>query len=116
MEEKSAIVEARKRAERAVADMPEGDLRLKAFEVILNRLLSAAEGATASSRRKRGGRHRGTEGRTERNSGGGTQGGAVPVSTPARRLALKGEGFFTEQRGIGVDTGTAPPWVPPPEF
>lgn len=35
------IIQARKNAEQAVADMPEGELRTKAFEVILKHILSA---------------------------------------------------------------------------
>lgn len=38
------IVEIRKEAEKAVEGMPEGDLKIKAFEVIFNRLISEADG------------------------------------------------------------------------
>lgn len=37
--ETKAILEARKQAEKAVADMPDSDLKLKAFEIILGKLL-----------------------------------------------------------------------------
>jgi hypothetical protein len=92
------VIEARKKAERAVADMPDGDLKLKAFELILNRLLSAAEeGSPAPKGSKRNRSKR----RGEEKPSAEKKKEAVPVSTPARILELKAEGFFTEQRGIG---------------
>jgi len=39
MREKDSMVELRKRAEKIVADMPEGELKLKAFEVAFKHLL-----------------------------------------------------------------------------
>lgn len=94
MDEKQLIA-ARQAAERAVADMPEGDLKVKAFEVILGRLLAVPneQRATPPSSRKR------TEARTGQDSSL-HQSQAVPTSTPARILALKREGFFSEERGI----------------
>ncbi len=38
------LIELRKEAEKVVADMPEGDIKVKAFEVILVHLMSVAEG------------------------------------------------------------------------
>lgn len=36
------LIELRKEAEKAVAEMPDGDLKLKAFEVILNHLIASS--------------------------------------------------------------------------
>lgn len=94
------VIEARKKAEHAVADMPDGDLKLKAFELILNRFLSICADASAprTDRLKRGG---GSKVRADRNPGVVEQADAIPRSTPGRILQLKADGFFGEQRGIG---------------
>ena len=42
------ITSLRRQAEDAVADMPEGSMKVKAFEVILSRLLDGADGHTRS--------------------------------------------------------------------
>jgi len=90
------LIEARQKAEAAVAEMPEGELRLEAFKLILNRLLSGGDKAAPVSTKARGG------GRSERRTRQTTErDDAVPRSTPDRILALKEEGFFSEQRGIG---------------
>jgi hypothetical protein len=85
------IVTVRKQAEEAVADMNEGPLKTKAFEVILDRLLGESE--------------------TERKfsvvspPGSSPKGPEVaprsPNSTTDRLVLLKDEGFFEEQRSIG---------------
>jgi len=95
-----SVIEARKKAEHAVADMPEGDLKLKAFELILNRFLSVCEDLSAgrTGRLKRSGS---SEVRGNQNPGNVEKPDAVPRSTPGRILHLKAEGFFGEQRGIG---------------
>ena len=96
----SSVIEARKKAEHAVADMPEGDLKVKAFEVILNRLLSAGEDASSAAGSTPRERHEGSEA-AGRNPGTGNQMDAEPRTAPARVLQLKGEGVFDNQRGIG---------------
>jgi hypothetical protein len=80
------LVAARKGAEEAVADMPEGALKVKAFEVILESLLSGSS-LSASSEQK--------ETRAER------PGAARPTSSLADRIGrLAEEGFFREPRGL----------------
>jgi hypothetical protein len=94
----NAIIEARKKAESAVAEMPEGELRVEAFKVILNRLLADGGGPAPQAKghvRRQRGRSRNDTPSAERHEV------AVPRSAPARVLALKAEGFFDEQRGIG---------------
>jgi hypothetical protein len=80
----------RRRAESAIADMADGDLKIKAFEVILGHLLSelnASQAVTAESKRRlRPGR------KVESRS---------PQSCIDRILSLKEEGFFGTQRSIG---------------
>lgn len=94
-----AIIEARKKAEAAVAEMAEDELRVEAFKLILNRLLSGGEGSEptrksrpATRRDARGHESKGAESRPE---------DFVPRSAPERILALKAEGFFEKERGIG---------------
>jgi hypothetical protein len=90
---------ARRAAEEAVADMPEGDLKIKAFEVILQRLLSAEQPdmripatkeATPPTRRSRS--------RRSRPATGATQDKGL---LSQRIMALKDDGFFRQQRTIG---------------
>lgn len=84
-----ALKEARLRAERAVADMPSGDLKVKAFEVILTQLL---DGGVAT---------RVMPSVTRREP---KQEFAIPSGTARslseRILALQGEGFFDSPRAI----------------
>ncbi len=94
-----SLKDARKKAELAVADMPEGELRVEAFKLILNRLL--AEGGSAAPEQKgRSGRHHRGENRSHNSSSEGHE-DAAPRSVPARILELKAVGFFDEERGIG---------------
>lgn len=86
------IIELRKQAEKAVADMQDGEFKLKAFEVILNHLLSpgtpestsdsAAVPKTAAKRQR-----------------------AVDIeaeSTAGRILVLKDEDFMRAPKSIGM--------------
>lgn len=90
------LIEARRRAEESVQGMPEGDLKTKAFEVILSHLLSggstraggAPERASRSRRRRQSGRSR--ESAAERE----------PIFATDRILALREEGFFQDGRGM----------------
>lgn len=88
------LIDIRRQAEKVVSDMPDGELKLKAFEVILDNLLHAQERAA---------------------SGGGII-SPIPVrqgkkqhakrvgtatSTTDRILVLKSDGFFNRLRTIG---------------
>jgi hypothetical protein len=93
------LIEARKKAELAVAEMPEGELRIEAFKLILNRLLMDGGSPTPVGKgpaiRHQRSENRKTKQHTEH------QEDRVPRSTPSRVLELKAEGFFDAQRGIG---------------
>src|SRR6266581_9319050 len=98
MDEKT-LTEARKKAERAVADMADGDLKLKAFELILSRLLVASDDAPSQP---------GHEPKSKARRNVATRNGSpaegtvetVPATAPSRILSLKREGFFNEERSI----------------
>ena len=92
----NSIIEARKKAEAAVAEMPEGELRVEAFKLILNKLLSGSDSSEPARKARSGGRRSAGEGRRK-----SSEDESVPRSAPARILALKTEGFFKEERGIG---------------
>lgn len=94
----NSLIEARKKAELAVAEMPEGELKIEAFKLILNRLLSDG-GSAVSERKGRSSRYRGKN-QNRNTSSEAHEGVAIPRSAPARILELKAEGFFDEQRGI----------------
>lgn len=84
------LVRLRRQAEDAVVDMAAGDLKIKAFEVILNQLLTdvsttpEADGPGPAEKPKT--KHRM---------------GAAARSTAGRVLVLQDEGFFDTQRSIG---------------
>lgn len=80
------LVAARKRAEEAVADMPEGALRVKAFEVILGSLLSGSPPPGFSEQK---------EMRAE-----GPAANRRKSSLANRIGSLAEEGFFSEPRGL----------------
>jgi hypothetical protein len=78
------IVAARKQAEDAVADMPEGPLKIKAFEIILASLLA---GSSDPSEKKKVAVKQPVATR--------------PKSSLADRIGrLADEGFFSEPRGL----------------
>jgi hypothetical protein len=85
------LIELRKQAEKSVTDMPEGELKLKAFEVILTHLLSSGKADVA----------------TPPASGAKAKAEAAEVadmeakSTAGRILVLKNEGFFKSPKSIG---------------
>lgn len=85
-----SLVELRQAAERAVADMAEGDLKAKAFEVILSHLLNTEDKVPNDSRPNRPLR---TASKGQRARTGNT--------TTERILALKAEDFFATLRTIG---------------
>lgn len=78
----------RRQAEAAVSDMPEGSMKIKAFEVILNRLLQDD-------------RAEGTHRRPARSKKSlAAQKPAAAQTAGARVLVLREDGFFTEQKSI----------------
>ena len=80
------LVAARKRAEEAVADMPEGVFKVKAFEVILASLLSGSPLSDSGEQKQM---------RTKQPAA------ARPRSSLADRIgSLAEEGFFREPRGL----------------
>jgi len=87
------LVELRKQAEQAVKDMPEGDLKLKAFETFLTHLLSQdVDKSAVGGGRKPHSKQKETKGR---------QGAEKdPKTATDRILFLKEEGFFDSQKGI----------------
>lgn len=84
------IIHLRKEAEKAVAEMADGDLKLKAFEVILNHLLSEKLEKPATPL-ARGKKSEITIPETE----------ASNDSAAGRILVLKDEGFFKTQKTLG---------------
>jgi hypothetical protein len=95
------LLEARKAAEQAVEGMPDGDLKVKAFEVILNRILSLPDQTVQPNKLGGSKRHRQNGTRSSSPAAGTDQANGIPVSAPDRILTLKADGFFSEQRGIG---------------
>jgi len=87
---KSSLVEIRKQAQDAVRDMPDGEIKTKAFETILTHLLSTSGTAEPQPPRQRN---------TPRQREAAST-GATPNSCAGRMLFLKGEGFFKSQRSI----------------
>ena len=86
------LIDLRKQAEKAVAEMADGELKVKAFEVILNHLLGGRPGTQgpppgdekpASAKPK------------------GVKEGASAKSIAGRILVLRDEGFFKTQKTIG---------------
>jgi hypothetical protein len=92
------LIEARKKAEQAVADMADGELKLKAFGMFLEKLLSADNSGDSGfgSRKRTKGRARAGRDASETQKKDAAPAGSVP----ARIIELKEEGFFTEERGI----------------
>lgn len=93
----TTLVQLRREAESAVADMSDGTLKLKAFEVILDNLISGRSHAIsrkppALGRREQGGI---PSVKQERR-------GPRADSKAARILLLKNGGFFTEERSISA--------------
>lgn len=84
------LVAIRKEAEKAIAEMPDGDLKVKAFEVILGHLLGAGGGTARQP----------APGEEEEDAGPARK-GKVAKSATARILVLREEGFFKNQRSMG---------------
>ena len=86
----NSLAELRKKAEAAVRDMPDGDLKGRAFETILTHLL--ASGAPPPSKNP-------TESKKTPNKSPSPTAN-TPSSLAERILFLKGDGFFKDQRSI----------------
>jgi hypothetical protein len=88
------LIEARKKAENAVSDMADPALKLKAFEVILGKLLNGTEPSSRISepqkRKKR--RSQDSQSVAAKHDGNSKRG---------RVLKLRDDGFFSDQRTIG---------------
>jgi len=82
------LIDLRKQAEKAVSEMPDGEIKVKAFEVILSHLLSGSEkpqsaaSSVAKSTRKQ------------------KQDTSQASSLRGRILVLRDEGFFKSQKTI----------------
>lgn len=79
------LLTARRKAEDAVSDMPEGPLKLKAFEVILSSLLTGASVPLTAA---------------APNGGAGERRNATPSSLAGRVNVLAEEGFFSGPRSL----------------
>jgi hypothetical protein len=86
----SELKEARVRAEKAVAGMANGEMKLKAFEVILNQLITSGATTTRAPLPERTEPRRGIV-KPERQ----------PKSLSERIIALQADGFFKEPQTIG---------------
>lgn len=86
-----SIRAARLQAEKSVADMPEGELKVKAFEVVLHHLLELDSAAHALPIREEG-----RQAHASKPTGTKVDAG----STVGRILALKAERFFDQPRGL----------------
>lgn len=85
------IIELRKQAEKSVAEMPDGELKLKAFEVILGHLLAAGQSKPT---------HTTTIPQTKESK----QEVAAEIdadTADGRILVLKDEGYFKTPQSIG---------------
>lgn len=89
MESTDQLAEFRKKAEQAVADMPDGELKTKAFEVILQHLLSTRISAPSTQQPQKG-----TTAKKKIESS------RVPGTAKSRILLLKDEGFFSTPRTL----------------
>lgn len=83
------LVELRQAAEKAVADMPDGELKVKAFEVILAHMMATPE--EAGKAKSAGKAKKPVEKEPE---------AASTKSTIGRILVLRDEGFFRNQKSI----------------
>ncbi|MFZ0737908.1 MAG: hypothetical protein WBL70_17800 [Candidatus Acidiferrales bacterium] len=86
------LILARKKAERSVADMADGELKTKAFEVILQKLLlsgpfHSADPVPASLPPVPGDKARAAA--------------KTPISLRDRLLAIRADGFFAKHRTLG---------------
>jgi hypothetical protein len=86
----NSLIELRKRAEESVREMPDGDLKVKAFETILAHLLARSSGIEI--------RQAATGNKVAQQDK--PQSGKARTSVTERLLSLKGDNFFSAQRSI----------------
>ena len=86
------LIDLRKQAEKAVAEMADGELKVKAFEVILDHLLGSRQGAQGPPPRDDAPAPPKPKGAKE---------SASAKSITGRILVLRDEGFFKTQKTIG---------------
>jgi hypothetical protein len=84
------FIALRKQAEKAVADMPDGEFKLKAFEVILSHLLASGKPQPPASAPPPG-----------KSKAETSIDDIEAESTSGRILVLKDEGFFKSPKSIG---------------
>jgi hypothetical protein len=89
------FIQLRKQAEAAVADMADGDLKVKAFEVVLNHLLGKPQSTSSGSTN-----HENAEDTAPSKKKAATTGGKAKTSLNGRILVLKEEDFFSTPRAI----------------
>ncbi len=85
------LIELRKQAEKAVEDMPDGEIKIKAFEVILNHLLSPGKSELVQDL------NMSEKGKSKRTSELAVDDGTIA----GRILVLKDEGFMKLPKPIG---------------
>ena len=85
------LTKVRKQAEAAVSDMPDGALKVKAFEVILGHLIG--DPSTSAERASVGGAVKSASASESKRA-------KTKPSIPGRILVLKDEGFFNKQRTL----------------
>lgn len=86
------LIDLRRQAEKAVAEMPDGDMKVKAFEVILRHLLTGTAEVVSPTPREEPEPPR--KARSPRESSGAK-------SISGRILVLRDEGFFAAQKTLG---------------
>jgi len=84
------LIELRKQAEKSVNDMPDGEIKTKAFEVILNYLISGKAIGDQTHTEK--------EAKTNKNQGQTTKKAAKGITS--RLLVLIEEGFFKVPKSL----------------
>jgi hypothetical protein len=85
------LIAARRKAEESVADMPESPLKIKAFEVILNSLISRIDGGADIKGRSSG---------PDSPTGDGVSRPKSPSSLAERVGVLAEEGYLGEPRSL----------------
>jgi len=84
------LVEVRQAAEKAVSDMPDGELKVKAFEVILGHMMQELDAPAKPA-------HRAAKAAS---ASGKTKEKANTKSSVGRILVLREEGFFNSPKSI----------------
>jgi|ERR1700738_1339734 len=88
------LISIRREAEKAVSEMADGELKVKAFEVMLKHLLATKGGSS-------NGRSTAPAAVLPENAKAAGKRAKIAVSRTGRILTLKNEDYFREQRAIG---------------